>query len=310
MSNSCPKNRLMRDNTTYPASQSHLDSDTPQLPAMPKQAESDEQLIQLWLHGRSKHTQRAYDADIMKFQKVVEKPLQQVTLGDLQGFADNLIQSNLSDISVKRTLSSVKSLYSFGHRVGYLRFDVGAPLKIPSCRESLAERILSQEEVQQIIGSVENTRNRLIIKTLYYTGIRISELVSLKWKDLQHREEGGQMTILGKGGKTNVLLLPKELWFELMELRTTLSDEGPVFRSKKGGHLNPSHVQRILKEIAIKAIGKGATPHWYRHSHASHALENGCPIHLVQRQLNHSSIATTGRYLHARPTESSSKYLK
>jgi integrase/recombinase XerD len=310
MSESCHNNLPMRDNITYPASQSHLDSDTPQLPVISKQAESDEQLISLWLHGRSKHTQRAYDADIMKFKKVVEKPFQQVTLGDLQGFADNLIQSNLSDVSVKRTLSSVKSLYSFGHRIGYLRFDVGAPLKIPSCRESLAERILSQEEVQQIIASVENKRNRLIIKTLYYTGIRISELVSLKWKDLQHREEGGQMIILGKGGKSNVLLLPKELWFELMELRMTFSDEGPVFRSKKGGHLNPSHVQRILKEIAIKAISKGATPHWYRHSHASHALENGCPIHLVQKQLSHSSIATTGRYLHARPTKSSSKYLK
>jgi len=280
------------------------------VPAIPKQAESDEQLISLWLHGRSKHTQRAYIADVKKFCKVVDKPLQQVTLGDLQGFADELMQSKISDCSVKRKLSSVKSLFSFGHRIGYLAFNVGAPLRIPACRESIAERILSQEEVQKIISSVQNTRNRLIIKTLYYTGVRISELVSLKWKDLQHRDEGGQMSIFGKGDKSNVLLLPKDLWFELMLLRDTLSDEGPVFKSRKGGHLNPSHVQRMLKEIAIKAISKGATPHWYRHSHASHALENGCPIHLVQKQLNHSSIATTGRYLHARPTESSSKYLK
>jgi integrase/recombinase XerD len=233
-----------------------------------------------------------------------------VTLGDLQGFADQLMQSELSDSSVKRILSSIKSLFSFGHRIGYLAFDVGAPLKIPSTRETIAERILSQEEVQNIISSVEDTRNKLIIKTLYYTGIRISELVSLKWKDLQHRENGGQMVILGKGGKSNVLLIPEELWFELMLIRDTVSNEGPVFKSRKGGHLNPGHLERILKEIAIKAIGKGATPHFYRHSHASHALDNGCPIHLVQKQLNHSSIATTGRYLHARPNESSSKYLK
>ncbi|MBI9060243.1 MAG: tyrosine-type recombinase/integrase [Labilibaculum sp.] len=291
----------MHDNGNYPASQSQ---------SIPKQAESDEQLIQLWLHGRSKHTQRAYASDVVKFYKFVDKPLSQITLGNLQDFADELIQSELTDISVKRILSSVKSLFAFGHKIGYLAFDVGRVLKIPACRETIAERILTQEEVHQIISSVQNIRNRLIIKTLYYTGIRISELVSLKWKDLQHREQGGQMTILGKGGKTNVLLLPKELWFELMLLRTTLSDNGPVFLSRKGGHLNPSHVQRILKEIAIKAIGKGATPHYYRHSHASHALDNGCPIHLVQKQLNHSSIATTGRYLHVRPTESSSKYLK
>lgn len=310
MSNSCHLNRIMHDNGNYPASQSHSDAGAPQLPAIPKQAESDEQLISLWLHGRSKHTQRAYQADIVKFCKVIHKGFQEVTLGDLQGFADRLFEANLSDTSIKRILSSVKSLFAFGHRLGYLVFDVGKALKIPACRETISERILSQEEVQEIISSVEDIRNRLIIKTLYYTGIRISELVALKWKHLQHREQGGQMTILGKGGKSNVLLLPQELWFELMELKITLSDEEPIFRSKKGGHLNPSHVQRILKDIAVKAIGKGATPHWYRHSHASHALDNGCPIHLVQKQLNHSSIATTGRYLHARPTESSSKYLK
>jgi len=194
VSNSCNNNLPMRDNDTYHASQN--------LPAIPKQAESDKQLISLWLHGRSKHTQRAYSSDILKFCKFVDKPLQQITLGDLQSFADELIQSELSDTSIKRTLSSVKSLFSFGHRIGYLNFDVGAPLKIPACRETMAEKILSQEEIQQIIESVKNTRNRLIIKTLYYTGIRISELVSLKWKDLQHRDEGGQMTIFGKGGKT------------------------------------------------------------------------------------------------------------
>ena len=65
-----------------------------------------------------------------------------------------------------------------------------------------------------------------------------------------------------------------------------------------------------MRDGSIIAIGKGATPHFYRHSHASHALDNGCPIHLVQKQLNHSSLSTVARYLHARPTESSSKYLK
>ena len=81
MSNSCPKNQLMHDNGNYPASQSHLDAGAPQLPSIPKQAESDEQLISLWLHGRSKHPQRAYRADIVKFCKVVDKGFREVTLG-------------------------------------------------------------------------------------------------------------------------------------------------------------------------------------------------------------------------------------
>lgn len=310
MSESSKENSLMRDNDSYHTLSSHADSRTPQSSLIPRQASTDEQLIALWLHGRSRHTQRAYSLDMTRFRAFVNKSLQQVTLGDLQMFGDKLFQMKLADTSIKRILSAVKSLFSFGHRIGYLIFDVGKPLRIPACKETLTERILSEEEVQKIIASVNNIRNKLIIKTLYYTGIRISELVALKWKDLQSRSEGGQMAILGKGSKTNVLLVPKGFWDDLMELRTTISDDAPVFRSKKGGHLNPSHVQRILKSIAIKAIGKGVTPHWYRHSHASHALDNGCPIHLVQKQLNHSSIATTGRYLHARPTESSSKYLK
>lgn len=310
MSNSYQMHYLMPDNSNYPASQSQSDSNSPQLPAVPKQADTDEQLIALWIHGRSKHTQRAYASDVSKFCKFINKPLKQIILNDLQNFADNLIQRKLSETSVKRILSSVKSLFSFGHKIGYLVFDVGKVLKLPATRETIAQRILSEEEVQQIILSTKNKRNRLIIKTLYYTGIRISELVALKWKDLQYRDQGGQITILGKGGKTNVLLLPQDLFFELLELRVTLADDAPIFRSKKGGHLNASHIDRILKKIALDAIGKGVTPHWYRHSHASHALENGCPIHLVQKQLNHSSISTTGRYLHARPTESSSKYLK
>ena len=302
MSNSCQNYLLAHDNDNYPA----LNRQS----AMPTQAETDEQLISLWLHGRSLHTQRAYNSDIDKFLKFVNKPLHHIILRDLQDFADHLIQNNLSETSVKRILSSVKSLFAFAHRLGYIQYDIGKALKLPSCRETIAERILSEEEVHTIINSVKNMRNKLIIKTLYYTGIRISELVSLKWKHLQHRDLGGQISILGKGGKSNALLIPQELWIELMGLKTTISEDDPVFRSRKGGHLNPSHVERILKKIAIEAIGKGATPHWYRHSHASHALENGCPIHLVQRQLNHSSIATTGRYLHARPTESSSEYLK
>ena len=148
------------------------------------------------------------------------------------------------------------------------------------------------------------------MKTLYYTGLRISELVSLKWSDIQQRDNAGQITVQGKGDKTNNILIPEHLFVDLIILRRLSDGNSAIFKSRNGGHLNADHVRKLLKKIAIKAIGKGATPHWYRHSHASHALDNGCPIHLVQKQLNHSSIATTGRYLHARPTESSSKYLK
>jgi integrase/recombinase XerD len=85
----------------------------------------------------------------------------------------------------------------------------------------------------------------------------------------------------------------------------------PVFSSRKlGGHLDRSQVLRVVQAAARRAgVAGKVSPHWMRHAHASHALDRGAPIHLVQATLGHSSVATTGRYLHARPTESSSKYL-
>ena len=83
-----------------------------------------------------------------------------------------------------------------------------------------------------------------------------------------------------------------------------------MFVSRTGGHLDPSAVHRIVKAAAKRAgISAEASAHWLRHAHASHSLERGAPIHLVQATLGHASVATTGRYLHARPSDSSARYL-
>jgi integrase/recombinase XerD len=86
--------------------------------------------------------------------------------------------------------------------------------------------------------------------------------------------------------------------------------DDPVFRSPEGGHLDPSQVHRIVKAAAARAGLSDAVPaHWLRHAHSSHSLERGAPIHLVSATFGHASVATTGRYLHARPTDSSVRYL-
>ena len=86
--------------------------------------------------------------------------------------------------------------------------------------------------------------------------------------------------------------------------------DAPVFRSRKGGPLDASQVHRIVKGAAERAgLPAEVSAHWLRHAHASHSLDRGAPIHLVQQTLGHASVATTGRYLHARPTDSSARYL-
>ena len=274
---------------------------------------ADDHLIELWLHELSPHTQRAYRADVERFRSRAGKPLRSVTLTDLQEFANSMTGAAAG--SRYRTLSAVKSLLAFGHRLGCLPFDVGRALRLPSVRNRLNERILSEADLHRILTLEPNPRNRAILTLLYASGIRVSELCTLAWRDLQPNGDGGQITVFGKGSITRSIQLPASVWQLVTGLQTKdTAPDDPVFRSRKAtkhhGFLQPVAVLRIVRTAAARAgIKLPVSPHWLRHAHASHALDRGAPIHLVQATLGHASITTTGRYLHARPKESSSRYL-
>jgi site-specific recombinase XerD len=273
------------------------------------EASPDGRLIEIWLHGRSPHTQRAYAADVARLLSRTGKPLAALTLADLQSFADSL--AGLSPASRYRALSAVKSLLAFAHRTGYLPFDVGGALRLPIIRGRLAERILPEAGVHRMLSLEPNERNRAILTLLYASGVRVSELCGLRWRDVQASGDSAQITVFGKGGKTRAIRLPASVWKLLADLRAGAGDGAPVFRSrKKGGALMPVAVLRVVRRAARRAgIDAPVSPHWLRHAHASHALDRGAPIHLVQATLGHASITTTGRYLHARPADSSSRFL-
>jgi len=132
-----------------------------------------------------------------------------------------------------------------------------------------------------------------------------------KWCDALARQEGGQITVFGKGGKTRTVLLKPTVWRQLLSIKGEAKAVDTIFRSRKGGGaLDVSQVRRIVYAAAKKAgLEQKVSPHWMRHAHASHALDRSEPIHLVQATLGHASASTTGRYLPARPSESSSFYL-
>jgi integrase/recombinase XerD len=276
------------------------------------EASNEDHLIELWLHERSRHTQRAYRADVGRFRAWAGKPLGAVTLTDLQAFARTL---EGADASRYRSLSAVKSLLAFGHRLGYLPFDVGRALRLPSVRNRLNERILSEADLHRILSLEPNPRNRAMLTLLYASGVRVSELCSLAWRDLQANGQGGQITVFGKGSVTRSVQLPPSVWQLLLTLRPKDPDpSNPVFRSRKQtknrGFLQPVAVLRVVRSAAQRAgIALPVSPHWFRHAHASHALDRGAPIHLVQATLGHATVTTTGRYLHARPQDSSSRFL-
>jgi len=274
---------------------------------------STEELIQLWLYGRPSTTIDNYRRHVTSFLATVQKPLDQVGLMDLQIWQLSL--SNLSPASQRTALASIKSLLSFGFELGVLPLNVGKLARPPKVKEHLAEKILTEAEVQSMFALETNQRNRAILRLLYSAGLRVSELCDLKWRDLKPRDQGGQITVFGKGKKTRIILLGATVWEEISLLRGASGKNDPVFRSRKRNHqgeyhLNRKQVYQIVKEAGERAGLEGkVSPHWLRHSHASHSLDKGAPLHLVQQTLGHSSIAITERYLHAKPDDSSALYL-
>jgi integrase/recombinase XerD len=295
---------------------------------------TDDSLIQMWLHGSADSTKDAYLVDIQQFQEYVGLSIRQWKLPHLQQYQDELEALGLAPTTVQRKMKAIKSLLTFSEKTGYTPFNVGAALKLRKFKNKLAGRILSEEQVMRIILLEKNPRNQMLLRLTYVTGARVSEICDLRWSDVQERGETGQITIFGKGDKTRHVLLKPETYHLLSDYRDGASDDDFLFRSRggngqqSGGPLDPSQVYRIVEHAAVQAevatyIGeirrKGITkkvrrshvsPHWLRHAHATHAIENGANIILVKETLGHESVETTMKYTHAHPDKSSAQYLK
>ncbi|MEI7609708.1 MAG: tyrosine-type recombinase/integrase, partial [Rhodospirillaceae bacterium] len=194
------------------------------------QAETDAQVVALWLRSsNSSHTRRARGEDARRFMEFVGKPLIGVTVGDLQAYAGELVGS---DSTRARRLNNVKSLLSFGHRIGYLPFNVGSVVKSAAVKDTLAERIIAESEVHHLIAHEANPRNKVLLTLTYGAGLRISEVVGLTWRDCVARDDAGQITVFGKGGKTRVVLLSKSTWRAMAALRGGAGTDDPVFWSR------------------------------------------------------------------------------
>jgi integrase/recombinase XerD len=269
-------------------------------------------LIALWLAGRPQNTQDAYQQDATRFLAFAGKPLVEVTVGDIHAFAAHLAGQGGRPASQRRPIAAVKSLLAFGVQVGYLRYNVGAVVKLRRSKDTLSERILSEAEIHRIISLEPDTRNAVLLRLLYATGGRVSEICALTWRDVVWRDgEACQVTLYGKGDKTRAVWLPSTVARDLRKLKQAAAPDAPVFRSRrKGGKLTAVQVWRVVKAAAARAhIEASPSPHWFRHAHVSHALDRGAPANLVQTTVGHASLDTTTGYSHVRPNESSAKYL-
>src|SRR5215203_2216158 len=194
-----------------------LDPPAPAALPIPAQADSDRELIALWVaRSASPHTRRKYRAQAAHFLAFVAKPLALVRLGDVQTYLATL--EGQAPATRANATAALKSLFSFAQETGYLRFNIGKVIKAPPVKNTLAERILAETDILLMIRMEPNARNRALLTLLYGAGLRISEVCGLCWRDLAERDGAGQVTVYGKGGKTRVVLLSQNTWATLCEI--------------------------------------------------------------------------------------------
>lgn len=156
--------------------------------------------------------------------------------------------------------------------------------------------VLNQTETQKLLSSSKNPKHKLALHLLYYTGIRLSELINLKWENIDEERRTIKIS-QGKGNKDRTIFLHQKI-IDLFE-ETGTGKTGYILLSSRGKKYSKKTIQEIVKQNSKKAkITKNTTPHTLRHSFATHLLENGADIRHIQKLLGHSKLETTQIYTH------------
>ena len=266
---------------------------------------TDSRLIEMWLHGRTENTGQQYRRIVARFFAQVAKPLQNVNLSDLQAWADTLTGTPHTR---KAHIDTVRSLFSFALKTGYIRLNPAAALQSVKTPDKVKGKVLAEREVLAIINAADTPRDTALLQCLYSAGGRISEICALTWNDVIPTPDGAELLLFGKGDKNRSAAISADTYRLLLAQRRFAENDAPVFTTRTGSAIDRVMAHRIIKEAAQRAgITRPVSAHWFRHSHASHALERGANPAAVQEQLGHASLATTTRYAHA--SNSSSAYL-
>jgi integrase/recombinase XerD len=267
--------------------------------------------------GASSNTIAAYRNDLEQLRSYVvqlstngDSPFwSQVDRGALLDFILELRRKRYADATVARKVAAVKSFFSFLQAEGALRKNPAESLSSPRVGKSLP-KALSVREIDELLeqparrSSPEARRDRAMLETIYATGMRVTELVSLDMKDLHLTRPGAHLRCTGKGSKERTLPLHDQA---LEALQAYLEDGRPnlvrdrrvtaVFVNRRGDQLTRQGFWLILKGYAKQAgITSAVTPHTLRHSFATHMLTGGAPLRNVQELLGHANMSTTQVY--------------
>jgi integrase/recombinase XerD len=262
--------------------------------------------------GLAENSIVAYQNDVDKlkdFAAGCSKTADQLDYEDLKQFLSTLFDLGLSARSQARIISGIKQFYGFLILENLVKVDPSELLEQPKLGRKLPE-VLSIEEIDALLAAIdlsknEGHRNRAMLETLYSCGLRVSELVGLRFSDLFFEE--GFIRVIGKGNKERLVpvspQVQKEIDIYQQHIRNHLNiqkgSENIVFLNRRGAQLTRVMVFTIIKNLA-ESIGlkKNISPHTFRHSFATHLIEGGANLRAIQEMLGHESITTTEIYTH------------
>lgn len=266
----------------------------------------------------SAHTLRAYRSDAERFHRFLAVDYFGVELESVRpdevdaltvrSFVASLARSGVSRRTQARALSAIRSLFAFACREGRLEHNPAGGVPTPR-QEQRLPRHLRPGEIEALLEAVDGEeplerRDRALLELLYATGLRVGELVSLNWRDLDF--ESRVLRVLGKGGKERMVPFGRPAvaalvaWRDCWKSVRVIEDESqPLFLNHRGGRLSARSVRRVIDRAVEKAaLPAGVHPHTLRHTFATHLLEGGADLRAIQELLGHSSLATTQRYTH------------
>lgn len=261
--------------------------------------------------GHSPNSIDAYLRDVDKLLSFLETEhitLQEITVDTLHRFMALLSDIGIHPRSQARILSGIKSFYRYLTIEGKIEHDPTELIESPKIGFRLPE-VLSIEEIDAILSAIdlskdEGQRNKAILETLYSCGLRVSELITLKFSDLYFDE--GFIRVTGKGNKQRLIPISSKAIHEIKlyypdrnKIECKKGFEDSLFLSRRGTALSRIMVFHIIKELTeLAGIKKNVSPHTFRHSFASHLLEGGANLRAIQAMLGHEKITTTEIYTH------------
>jgi len=266
----------------------------------------------LWMeHGLSDHTLAAYRSDLKGTAIFLQRQGQTLTIAqrhDLLAYLTQRVKAGARPRTTARLLSSLRRFYQYLVREGRLEIDPSAQIDAPklgrplpkALTEAEVEILLQAPDVTQLLG----LRDRAMLELLYASGLRVSELVNLQVSQINQRQ--GVLRVVGKGNKERLVPLGEEAaeWLEryLKEARSSLLQGKPndeLFVTQRGAAMTRQAFWYLIKRYARKAgIAAGLSPHGLRHSFATHLLNHGADLRVLQMLLGHSNLSTTQIYTH------------